>query len=168
MNARTQTRTHKHMYTHKCMHTHTRARWLSDSAQGKCNIDTHVLFLSHTHTRSHSHACTHTHTRTHTHPRWRSDSAQGKGNINTHPLTYSLTHPRKRAHARARTNKFLSPDSTAAVLKEIDDINASLAKFNGGRLPVIVLNADRRLHPEDNDTIVEINANGEEVVILDD
>mmetsp|Transcript_95334 Transcript_95334/g.153745 ORF Transcript_95334/g.153745 Transcript_95334/m.153745 type:complete len:462 (+) Transcript_95334:186-1571(+) len=59
-------------------------------------------------------------------------------------------------------------DSTAAVLKEIDDINASLAKFNGGRLPAIVLDADRRLHPVDNDSRVELNANGEEVVILDD
>jgi len=70
-------------------------------------------------------------------------------------------------HAHAPTNKFLSPDSTAAVLKEIDAINASLAKFNGGRLPAIVLDADRRLHP-DSDNRVELNANGEEVVILDD
>ena len=44
----------------------------------------------------------------------------------------------------------------------------SLAKFSNGRLPTVIVDAERRKKPEAGDSKIELNNDGEEVVILDD
>lgn len=44
----------------------------------------------------------------------------------------------------------------------------SLAKYSNGRLPTVIVDAERRKKPDAGDSKVELNNDGEEVVILDD
>ena len=44
----------------------------------------------------------------------------------------------------------------------------SLAKYSNGRLPTVIVDAERRKKPDTGDSKIELNNDGEEVVILDD
>ena len=44
----------------------------------------------------------------------------------------------------------------------------SLAKYSNGRLPSVIVDAERRKKPDQGDSQIELNKDGEEVVILDD
>ena len=44
----------------------------------------------------------------------------------------------------------------------------SLAKYSNGRLPTVIVDAERRKNPNAGDSKIELNNDGGEVVILDD
>lgn len=44
----------------------------------------------------------------------------------------------------------------------------SVATLNGGKLPTVILEAERRANPEAGEDQVRLNDRGEEVIILDD
>lgn len=65
-------------------------------------------------------------------------------------------------HTHARTA------GAAAVRREVDAINAGISKHTGGKLPALILDAEKRKNPAAEDIKISFNDKGEEVVEVDE
>ena len=57
--------------------------------------------------------------------------------------------------------------ASASVRQETEAIDRSLAELLNGRLPKVILDAERRKNPETVRQDIVLNDDGEEVVVLD-